>query len=130
MKRFKSTEPFTEEALLTIARMSRGIFRRFLRYITLTLDLWETNPTPPKTIETTLVKQAITAERLAEDMELELSELFPKQSDLRLQAIRLLLHLSESGPQEQSHLAEELGIEPYAISARATYWQDVTCSHP
>jgi len=36
-KRFKTIEPFAEDALLTLARVSRGIFRRFLRYITLTL---------------------------------------------------------------------------------------------
>jgi DNA-binding MarR family transcriptional regulator len=48
-------------------------------------------------------------------MELELVELFPKQSDLRLQAVRLLMHLEESGPKRQTRLAEELGIE-YAMS--------------
>ena len=55
-------------------------------------------------------------ERLAEDMELELAELFPKQSDLRLQAVRVLMHLEESGPKKQSELAEELGLEGYAMS--------------
>jgi len=40
-RRFKNIDPFTEDALLTLARMSRGIFRLFLRYIMLTLDLWE-----------------------------------------------------------------------------------------
>jgi DNA-binding MarR family transcriptional regulator len=58
----------------------------------------------------------VTTERLAEDMELELVELFPKQSDLRLQAVRLLMHLEESGPKRQTELAEELGMEPYALS--------------
>ena len=29
-RRFNAIEPFTEDALLTLARMSRGIFRRFL----------------------------------------------------------------------------------------------------
>jgi DNA-binding MarR family transcriptional regulator len=48
-------------------------------------------------------------------MELELSELFPKHSDLRLQAVRLM-HLSESGPQKQSHLAEELDLPLYTVS--------------
>jgi len=37
-KRFKAIEPFAEDALLTLARMSRGIFRRFLRYIMVTLQ--------------------------------------------------------------------------------------------
>jgi len=55
-------------------------------------------------------------ERLAEDMELELAELFPKQSDLRLQAVRVLMHLEESGPKKQAELAEELGLEEYAMS--------------
>ena len=76
--------------------MSRGIFRRFLRYITLTLQHWETSRNGR--VDTTIVKEAVTVERLAEDMELELGELFPKQSDLRLQAVRLLMRLEESGP--------------------------------
>jgi len=62
------------------------------------------------------VKEAVTVERLAEDMELELAELFPKQSELRLQAVRLLMHFEESGPRKQTELAEELGIEDYAMS--------------
>jgi hypothetical protein len=46
-KRFKAIDPFTEEALLTLARMSRGIFRRFLRYITVTVQHWETGKEGP-----------------------------------------------------------------------------------
>ena len=114
-KRFKkSIEPFTEDALLTLARMSRGIFRRFLRYITLTLQYSESHG--KKIIDTETVKEAVTVERRAEDMELELVVLFPKQSDLRLQAIRLLLLIEESGPRKQTELVEELGMEPYVMS--------------
>jgi uncharacterized membrane protein len=94
--------------------MSRGIFRRFLRYITLTLQYSESRGR--KIIDTGTVKDAVTVMRLAEDMELELAELFPKQSDLRLQAVRLLMHLKESGPKKQSELVEELGLEDYAMS--------------
>ena len=54
-----------------------------------------------------VVNEAVTVERLAEDMERELAELFPKQSDLRLQAVRLLMHLEESGPRSQTELADE-----------------------
>jgi hypothetical protein len=113
---FKKAEPFTEDALLTLARMSRGIFRRFLRYITLTLDLWTTQPEPRTLINKETVEKAIPYERLVEDMETELLELFPKQSDLRLQAVQLLMRLSESGPKKQSILAEELGLESYVMS--------------
>jgi uncharacterized membrane protein len=113
-RRFKTYEPFTEDTLLTLARMSRGIFRRFLKYITLALRYSESHD--KKIIDTQTVKEAVTVERLAEDMELELAELFPKQSDLRLQAVRLLMYLEESGPKKQSELAEEFGLEEYAMS--------------
>jgi DNA-binding MarR family transcriptional regulator len=49
-------------------------------------------------------------------MELELLEIFPKHSDLRLYAVNILLHLSELGPQSQSQLGEILDLEPYKIS--------------
>jgi DNA-binding MarR family transcriptional regulator len=52
--------------------------------------------------------------------EVELAELLPKQSDLRIQAVRLLMRLEESGPKRQTELAEELGIEAYAISRLLT----------
>jgi hypothetical protein len=116
MRQFKSTNPFTQEALLTVARMSRGVFRRFLRYILLTVELWETRPKAREPIDIETVKKAITTDRLGDDMELELVELFPKHSDLRLYAVRLLMRLEESGPMKQSQLAEELGLEPYALS--------------
>jgi len=35
-KKFNGTEPYTRDALLLLAKMSRGIFRRFLKYLTLT----------------------------------------------------------------------------------------------
>jgi DNA-binding MarR family transcriptional regulator len=117
-KRFKIIKPFTEDALLALARMSRGIFRRFLRYITLTLQYSEWHG--KRSIDAGTVKEAVTVERLAEDMGLELVELFPKQSDLRLQAVRLLMRLEESGPKKQTELVEELGMEDYAMSRLLT----------
>ena len=116
MKRFKKPDPFTEDALLTLARMSRGIFRRYLRYIMSTLDQWEYSPKPHGPINVEIVNKAVTPDRLAQDMEYELQELFPRQSDLRLQAVRLLMHLSESGSKKQIELAEELNMQPYAVS--------------
>jgi hypothetical protein len=115
-RRFFGSEPFTEEALLTIARMSRGIFRRYLRYITLTLDLWQTHLEPRGPASPATVKEAVTLERLTEDMQLELAEIFPRQSEAPLEAVRLMTHLEESGPQKQSQLAEELGMERYKAS--------------
>lgn len=117
-KRFKVIDPFTEDALLNLARMSRGIFRRFLRYITLTLRRWEICGKGP--IDTAIVKEAVPVARLAEDMETELAELFPKHSDLRLLAVRLLMLLEESGERKQIELAGLLEVEPYVLSRLLT----------
>ena len=117
-KRFKVIDPFTEDSLLNLARMSRGIFRRFLRYITLTLRRWEI--CGKRTIDTAIVKEAIPVARLAEDMELELAELFPKHSDLRLLAVRLLMLLEESGERKQIELADFLEVKPYELSRLLT----------
>jgi len=114
--RFNTAFPFTEDALLTLARMSRGIFRRYLQYITLTLQHWEARKEPYNSIDPEMVKTTITTEHLAEDMELELSELFPKQSELRLKAVQILLHLQESGPKRQTQLTKDLDLEPYKLS--------------
>ena len=53
---------------------------------------------------------------IARNMELELEELFPKKSDLGLQAVRLLMRLEESGHRKQTELVEELGMKDYAMS--------------
>ena len=115
VKRFNDTAPFREEALMTLARMSRGIFRRFQRYIILAIKAWQTAPAAEE-IDAEAVKQAVPLDRLAEDMELELAELFPRHSDLRLQAVRALIQLEESGPTAQDQLAEQLGMERYSMS--------------
>ncbi len=115
-KHFGTTKPFTEEALLTLARMSRGVFRRFLRYINLTLEVWMTHPDPCHSIDRAVVKEAVTLERLAEDMEFELTEAFPRQSDAPRQAVQLLMELEEHGPLRQGELGKRLGIEDYSVS--------------
>jgi DNA-binding MarR family transcriptional regulator len=58
--------------------------------------------------------------RLSEDMELELVNLFPKQSDLRLHAVRSLMLLEESGERKQSELADLLDVQRYALSRLLT----------
>jgi hypothetical protein len=93
-----------------LAPMSRGIFRRFLRYVTLTLDLWQEREQKADgdLITDEVVRRAVTVGRLAEGMELELSEVFPKHSDLRFQAVQLLMYLQEHGPRKQSEPGEAL----------------------
>jgi len=115
-KHFVTTEPFTEEALLTLALMSRGVFRRFLRYINLALEKWSTHPDPGYSIDRVVVKEAVTFERLAEDMEFELAGVFPRQSDAPRQAVQLLMELEEHGSLKQSKLVKRLGIKDYSLS--------------
>jgi hypothetical protein len=86
---------------MTLARMSRGIFRRFQRYILVTIKAWQTSPSGQGCIDMVTVKESVTLDRLAEDMELELSELYPNHADLPLQAVRGLIHLEERGPVTQ-----------------------------
>ena len=62
----------------------------------------------------------ITIDRLSEDMELQLAELFSRQSDLCSDAVRLLLHLEEEGPRKQTALSEDLGLETYALGRLLT----------
>ena len=62
------------------------------------------------------MKQAVPLERLEEDMELELSELFPKHGELARQAVRSLMLLEEVGSRKQSELPTQLDMEPYVLS--------------
>ena len=92
-----------------------------MRYIMLTLDLWEEKQRVGRdSIEAETVREAVTMEQLAEDMELELADLFPKHSDLRWLAVRLLLLLQERGERKQSELADSLEVEAYALSRLLT----------
>ncbi len=113
--RFGTLEPFAEEALLTLAHMSRGIFRRFKNYISSTLDLWISEGGRGEIVPAT-VRRAIPMERMAQDMELDLKPLFPKHSELSIMAVRVLLDLEENGPEKQSDLATKFEMEAFEMS--------------
>ena len=118
-RQFYTIYPFSEDALLMIARMSRGVFRRLLGYILLTLDFWE-RPGGSVPVDEETVKQAVPTDRLAEDMELEFLGCFPKHSELRVLEVRLIFYLQEMGPQKQSELVREFEVEPYTMSRLLT----------
>jgi len=113
--RFDTLEPFAEEALLTLAYMSRGIFRRFKNYISLTLNLWMSEGKSEE-IDPATVRRAVPIERIVEDMELELKPLFPKHSELSIMAVRVILDLEENGSQKQSYLATKFEMEAFEMS--------------
>jgi len=116
-KRFTTFSPFTEEAITLLAKMSRGIFRRFLRYITLTLDLWESKYQQNQpTIGVTVVKGAVTIDHLRNAMENELTPLFRNSSQQRTLAIKIIMQLCENKEIKQSTLVTQFEAAPVTIS--------------
>jgi GTPase SAR1 family protein len=106
-RNFKSYAPFTREAIMEIAVLSRGIFRRFKKYIRICLDKFYQDA-DCNTITVDLVRQWITVGQLIKDMELELMTIFPKEKELRVLSVKLLTLLREKGPLPQSVIVKEV----------------------
>jgi len=105
--RFTTFDPFTGESLTLIAELSRGIFRRFMRYIQLALENMIERGATEVTVDD--VKAVITEEILMEDMELEFYDMFKNERYTR-HAVRILNFLRDTGQIDQKTIAEELGI--------------------
>ena len=103
---FGSSFPFTEEALREIAVLSRGVFRRFKKYIRICLDRLLQSGLNIITLEN--VRQWITLDQLVKDMELELMTIFPKEREHRILSVKLLRLLREKGPLTQSQITKEI----------------------
>lgn len=103
--------PFTEDALLRLAELSRGVFRRFKRFIGECLDAYPL----ARTISLDMVNQAITPGLLASEMEIELAQIFKQEEHKRL-AARIILELSKSPGLTQRELARALGVSESKIS--------------
>jgi RecA/RadA recombinase len=105
------TYPFTREALLEIAFLSRGIFRKFKEYVAACFDAvlsTDNGFNVDRIITLEDVKTAITTEKLTQDMELTLCELWPRNKDNRIYAVKVLRFLRENGPTPQKVLATEI----------------------
>jgi len=111
MKQFGTFEPFTEDAVKLLAQMSRGVFRRFLRYIYMTLE----NRDGTTEITEEDVRNSVSEQQLLLDNEEELAKIFPKSDESRLQAIKVMQFL-ETHSTNQKELAESVGISEYALS--------------
>ena len=107
VKKFGSTKPFKDEILLELAKMSRGIFRRFLKYIGSCLDVWYDQGSKGE-IDSEILKQAVSFEQRVKDMELELMDLFPKEKTNIRKAVQLLDYLRQKGEVNQKTISEEL----------------------
>jgi hypothetical protein len=111
---FKNYEPFAEESLILIAKLSRGVFRRFKNYVRLSLETALIEGVTGSQITVDLIKRAITKDQLRMDMDLELSD-FLKNSDKKLQAFNILGFVSENPAVSQKEISEALGIHPNTI---------------
>ncbi|RLG16390.1 hypothetical protein DRN63_04240 [Nanoarchaeota archaeon] len=106
-KRFPN-HPFTREALEELAALSRGIFRRFKKYIQTCLEnYYFTQGINKITIDH--VKKWISTDMLVRDMELELLDIFPKRKEQRIMAVKLFRYLHEKGgAASQKDITEDL----------------------
>jgi hypothetical protein len=94
--KWRSYAPFTEEALEYVAKMSRGVFRRFKRYTGLALETWIAERAQAdfsgSLVDLEAVKKSVTNEEVMRDMDKELDGIFRKreQKEKALELIRVL----------------------------------------
>lgn len=113
VQRFKEPEPFTEKALLEIASLARGIFRRFKNYILICIERSD----PKQSITFKQVKQWIGLDQLTKDMELELYDLFPRSKENRRNSVVLMQFLREhDGEASQKEITEKLDVTKQSAS--------------
>jgi len=117
LRKFQDPAPFQPDALMKIAKLSRGVPRRFLRYINLCVDAFLLGLIGPPPIDISAVDKVVTEEELRKDLELEFSALFPKSDEMKAKALRLLSYLSAREERvNQKQLAEALGYSEMDVS--------------
>jgi hypothetical protein len=105
--KFATLEPFDESSLTFIAELSRGIFRRFLKFMAATLqDAHQRGDTRIGIEDATYV---LDPKLVAREMEPELASLFPR-AEVREKAFRIIyeLLLRKFDPNEQQRAADPL----------------------
>jgi biotin operon repressor len=110
---FDDPSPFTDDALQYAASLSRGVFRRFLRYLQLCLE--EFIDLDPQSLDLPLAQRAITSEEIEKDWALELQELFPHGEKWKT-AFRLMMHVVNHGPTIQKELASTLQVSEAEVT--------------
>jgi DNA-binding MarR family transcriptional regulator/thymidylate kinase len=112
-KRFEDLLPFEEAALLELAYMARGIFRRFKKYIHKCVEAYQ--PDASELISVDFVRKIITVDEISADMELQLSDLFSKPEH-RMIAIRAVEAARLHPDLNQSELAQLLEVDDMTLS--------------
>ena len=111
VKNFGSTAPFSRDALMRVGRLSRGIFRRFLRYVKLCVLDSEARGGEGVGIDDVL--RVVDAGVVGRDMDLELSG-FLRGSE-RWVAASVISKLMVGDGVNQKELAAEVGVSPSTL---------------
>jgi len=111
---FGSTWPFEEETLRYLSKISRGIFRRFKRFIGILLEAWQIADRS-KLIDGEFVDRHLPIDVMEREMDLELSQAFrnAKQKELAMRIISLTM---QGRTMSQRGLAKHLEISESALS--------------
>jgi len=116
-----SYTPFDEQSLSLMAQLSRGIFRRFMRYIRLTVADMLLKGKGIVSVDD--VKTIINDDVLMKDAELEFMEMFRNEAH-KQQATKTLSFLREQKEANQKTIAEALGFAEAAVSRLVNTLED------
>jgi hypothetical protein len=111
-RKFSVSYPFDDDSLMMVAQLSRGIFRRFIRYVRLTL--LDMKGRGVESIDVDDVRRVISLDVIAGDMDLELSG-FLRGSEKGF-AVAAISALMEGGGMNQKDLALRLGVSETVMS--------------
>ncbi|MHB1869004.1 MAG: P-loop NTPase family protein, partial [Nitrososphaerales archaeon] len=98
---FESSYPFEGAGLRRVAWLSRGVFRRFLKYLQLCLELHIEQAgtlANENTISAETVEKALSEEEMGKDWEIELRQIFPKGEGWKNAAKVLNIVILAQGP--------------------------------
>jgi hypothetical protein len=92
---FGPAELVTDEALSYVAKLSRGIFRRFKRFLGVCLEEYLVSGDRSKPMDREFAARALTVDELFKEMDLELSELF-KTEEMKENAVKIIRMLMKA----------------------------------
>ena len=121
-RRWSGYAPFNGDALQYVAKMSRGVFRRFKRYIGLALEARIAERAQADVsnslIDIEAVKELVTDEEAMRDMDKELDGIFKNraQKELAVEIIRYLSLPQLKGGTNQKSIAHDRHVEEMTVS--------------
>ncbi len=111
-RRFGSGYPFSRDSLTLVAVLSRGVFRRFIRYIRLCLQ--DMKGSGVESVNVDDVRRVISLDVVAGDMDLELSGLL--RGAEKGYAVAVISALMRVGEMNQKDLSLRLGVSETIMS--------------